>query len=65
MIVNVIGKQKTKYGYTAYCVQADKQEKQKHEGKKCFTCYCKFEPVITKAYSMRYYEKTGKYYIFE
>lgn len=65
MKVTVIGKQKTKYGYIAYCNQYAENDEQIHEGCKCYTCYCKFEPIINEAYKMIYYEKTGKFYLFE
>lgn len=65
MKVVVIGKQKSKYGYIAYCNQYAETDEQIHEGFKCYVCYSKFEPEMHCAYKMTYYEKTGKYYLFE
>lgn len=65
MKVIVIGKQKSKYGYIAYCNQFAVNDEQTHEGLKCYTCYSKFEPQINNTYKMKYYEKTGKFYLFE
>lgn len=65
MKVMVIGKQKSKYGYVAYCNQIAETDEQIHEGLKCYVCYCKFEPKINEAYRMSYYEGTEKNYLFE
>jgi len=63
--VEVVGYQATKHGYVAFCEQATETEEQLHTGLKVHIAYCKFQPKLHELYNLRYYDKTGKEYIFE